>query len=210
MGGVRIGGTFFPAGRPGPPDPARPRAGASAPTIVIEGPSDRERASGRRHLGRVTVTTGDGASVVIRDDPGCVTVDARGGGSAAVIGGCPTPRPRPPAVRIVPPAPPPAPSPAPVPPGRPAPAPVPPPPPRPVVARGGDVTTPPVPAPDPTPTPVITPSSHIAPRAYHPSVSKSPEGGTSLVTFALLLTAPAVLSAALLRPRGGGGGGRRG
>ncbi|MBB5118794.1 hypothetical protein GO002_05760 [Streptomyces eurocidicus] len=156
----------------------------------------------------MTVTTGDGASVVLRDDPGCVTVDARAGGSAAVIGGCPAPRPRPPAVRIAPPTPPsPAPSPAPVPPGRPAP--VPPPPPRPLVARGGDVTTPPAPAPDPAPTPASTPSSHIAPRAYHQSVSKSPESGVSLVTFTLVLTAPAVLSAALLRPRGGGGG-RRG
>ncbi|ARZ66467.1 hypothetical protein SMD11_0801 [Streptomyces albireticuli] len=209
--GVRVGGTFFPAGRPRPAPPAhphgRPAAGASSPTVVIEGPPGRDRASGRRHLGSVTVTTGDGASVVIRDDPGCVTVDARAGGSAAVIGHCPAPRPRPPAVRIEPPAPrPPAPSPTPVPPERPAPPPAPAP--RPVIARGGDVPPPPAPAPEPTPTPVPTPSSHIAPRAYHQSVSKRPEGGVSLVTFTLLLTAPAVLSAALLRPRGGGG--RRG
>ncbi|PAU50843.1 hypothetical protein CK936_00395, partial [Streptomyces albireticuli] len=117
--GVRVGGTFFPAGKPRPDHPVhpahhpayplrpqgRPSAAASSPTVVIEGPSGRGRTSGRGHLGKVTVTTGDGASVVIQDEPGCVTVDARAGGGTAVIGHCPAPRPRPPGVRIAPPAP---------------------------------------------------------------------------------------------------------
>ncbi|MET7935464.1 hypothetical protein [Streptomyces sp. NPDC005322] len=49
-------------------------------------------------------------------------------------------------------------------------------------------------------------------RAYHPPTGQKPDTGTSLVTFTLLLTAPAVLAAAALRPRSrsAGRGGRRG
>ncbi|MEV5239593.1 hypothetical protein AB0K89_10850, partial [Streptomyces cinnamoneus] len=50
-----------------------------------------------------------------------------------------------------------------------------------------------------------SPASHIAPRAYHQSAAKPAQAGTSLVTLTLVLTAPAVLAAALLRPRSGGG-----
>ncbi|WP_260867904.1 hypothetical protein [Streptomyces sp. SAJ15] len=42
-------------------------------------------------------------------------------------------------------------------------------------------------------------------------MTKRPERRTSLVTFTLLLTVPAVLAAAILRPRSrAGSGGRRG
>ncbi|GHG48449.1 hypothetical protein GCM10018779_06680 [Streptomyces griseocarneus] len=46
------------------------------------------------------------------------------------------------------------------------------------------------------------------PRTYRQSVSEPIGHGTSVVTFTLVLTAPAVLAAALLRPRGGGRRGR--
>ncbi|MFI0776750.1 hypothetical protein [Streptomyces sp. NPDC021212] len=48
--------------------------------------------------------------------------------------------------------------------------------------------------------------------AYQKPARHAPDGGTSLVTFTLLLTAPAVLTAAALRPRSRSGsrGGRRG
>ncbi|MEV4440600.1 hypothetical protein AB0K09_16555, partial [Streptomyces sp. NPDC049577] len=59
------------------------------------------------------------------------------------------------------------------------------------------------------------PARPASPRrpAYRSSLkalSKPQAHGTSLVTFTLVLTAPAILAAALLRPRGGGRGGRRG
>ncbi|MGW1197181.1 hypothetical protein ACWD4B_15295 [Streptomyces sp. NPDC002536] len=37
------------------------------------------------------------------------------------------------------------------------------------------------------------------------SVNKPPASGISIVTFALLITAPAILAAVLLRPRSGSG-----
>ncbi|WP_368396588.1 hypothetical protein [Streptomyces sclerotialus] len=46
----------------------------------------------------------------------------------------------------------------------------------------------------------------MKPRSYAVS-SRPPEGGRSLVTNMLLLTAPAVLAAAALRPRSSSGSG---
>ncbi|MGW9638549.1 hypothetical protein ACWHAU_05235 [Streptomyces albidoflavus] len=114
----------------------------------------------------------------------------------------PTPTPKPPAPE--PPPPPPAPTPkteppkAVVPPVRPTPPPAPTPP-----------APPPKPGPTPTPEPSPTPSATRSPSvkpvvypAYRPPTRRTqPRHGPSLVSLTLLITAPAVLSVAALRPR---------
>ncbi|MEV0266116.1 hypothetical protein AB0I49_32910 [Streptomyces sp. NPDC050617] len=70
-------------------------------------------------------------------------------------------------------------------------------------------STSPAPPPSPTARPPAgsaepTPA-RLAQRAYHRSVHKRTAGGQSMVTFALLIMGPAVLAAAMLRPRSGGG-----
>ncbi|MER5653229.1 hypothetical protein ABT076_09460 [Streptomyces sp. NPDC002131] len=65
----------------------------------------------------------------------------------------------------------------------------------------------PVPPPRPTPKPEPTPSARPTPApvsypAYRPAPHKhQPRSGPSLVSFTLLITAPAVLAVAALRPR---------
>ncbi|MFI1252710.1 hypothetical protein ACH4U6_02720 [Streptomyces netropsis] len=176
-------------------------------SVVIHQGSRRTGVSGGRRARTVTAVSGDGlSSAVVRDGDGCLAVSAHTAGSSAVVRICGPRAPRPePAV---------VPRPAPVPPvAKPAPAPpapAPPPRPVPVLARGGDVPAPPPPAARPAPPPPPSPAprpkpARIAPRAYHRVIAKTPDGGPSMVTLMLLLTAPAVLAAALLRPRGGSG-----
>lgn len=148
------------------------------------------------------------ATVLVSAGPGCLTAFAGNGDSFASASMCAPPSPAPPAPPAPRPTPPPPPpprrEPAPEPPAPPRPAP---PTPRPVLHRAPQ--PPPAPAPPPPPAPAAAaappPESHIAPRAYHQGVTKPAAGGTSLVTLTLVLTAPAVLAAALLRPRSGGG-----
>ncbi|MEU1373777.1 hypothetical protein ABZ442_08945 [Streptomyces triculaminicus] len=66
------------------------------------------------------------------------------------------------------------------------------------------------PSPSPTPPRASSPPVRVRalPRTYRQSVSEPAVRGTSVVTFTLMLTAPAVLTAALLRPRGSGRRGR--
>lgn len=101
------------------------------------------------------------------------------------------------------------PAPGPVP-ARPAP---PPPPPSPLAARSAPAEPAAAPAsappqdPPPSPKPPAQPprqsARHVA--AYRQSVAAPPaQGGSSPVTLMLVLTAPAVLAAAVLRPRSGG------
>ncbi|MFF4158603.1 hypothetical protein [Streptomyces sp. NPDC001678] len=150
------------------------------------------------------------AETFVHAGPGCLIARAEGTLGVAFAALCPaTPAPPPP--------PPPSPSPTPAPPLLPKAAPAPPaaplaspepppgkepPPPAPAPpARPAPAPTPPPPAPAPTP--------HIA-RPYHQAVAKPAKNGASLVTLTLVITAPAVLAAALLRPRGSGGGGTGG
>ncbi|WP_229871730.1 hypothetical protein [Streptomyces longisporoflavus] len=144
--------------------------------------------------------------------------DAPGGDSVAVAGDgvvCsagPTHRPKPP------PPPPPPPPPAPAPPPRPeppAPEPPPPPPPPPPPARPAPAEptppAPPPPSPEPKPKPKPKPKPSVTPKpspkpVSYPSYRASPRnpppsGGPSLVSLTLLVTAPAVLAVAALRPR---------
>ncbi|GHG53679.1 hypothetical protein [Streptomyces griseocarneus] len=127
-------------------------------------------------------------------------------------------RPRPPVPVHRPPAPPVPPPPAPAPPPPPAVAPV-----RPAPAAVPAALRPAPAAAKPPPPPSAPPvvmaeavpparvrfAPHRLHRNYVKSAGKPPVRGTSLVTLTLVLTAPAVLAAALLRPRSGGGGGRR-
>lgn len=143
----------------------------------------------------------------IGDGPGGDAVAVAGDGVVCRAG--PTRRPKPPP----PPPPPQPPPPAPAPPPRPEPpAPEPPPPPPP---------TPPPPArptpPEPTPTPPAQPSpkpkptpsapAKVTPKpvsypSYRVTTRKAPpRSGPSLVSLTLLVTAPAVLAVAALRPR---------
>ncbi|MFE7122340.1 hypothetical protein ACFU99_43645, partial [Streptomyces sp. NPDC057654] len=140
---------------------------------------------------------GSSASATVRGPGGCVRAQVRPGSSWAVVGrSCHAPRPRPPkpGPRPEPPEPrPPEPGPAkPAPPRHPDPTPVPtqPTPPSPPSKS-------PAPPPSSTPTPRPSGSSakptpaHLAQRAYHRSVHKRTAGGQSMVTFALLIMAPA-------------------
>ncbi|MFD8565299.1 hypothetical protein [Streptomyces sp. NPDC059639] len=112
----------------------------------------------------------------------------------------PTPTPKPPPPKPAPPPPPPPPPPpAPAPkPSRAVPAPPPAPTPTPTPPPKKPTPTPtksPTPRPTPTPAPVHYP-------AYRPAVHRAPpQSGPSLVTLTLLITAPAVLAVAALRPR---------
>lgn len=134
--------------------------------------------------------------------------DASGGDAVAVAGDgvvCragPTPRPKPP------PPPPPPPPPAPAPPPRaepPAPEPPPPPPPPARQAPAEPTPPPPPPPPPPKPSPTVRPKPEPTPVSY-PSYRTAPRktpprSGPSLVSLTLLVTAPAVLAVAALRPR---------
>ncbi|MER5437374.1 hypothetical protein [Streptomyces sp. NPDC002790] len=102
----------------------------------------------------------------------------------------PAPKPPPPKP-APPPPPPPPPTPTPPPPPPPPPAPEPPPKPRPKPTPTPTHTKPPPPSPKPVHYPAYRPTAHRAP----------PRDGPSLVTLTLLITAPAVLAVAALRPR---------
>ncbi|MEV2252759.1 hypothetical protein AB0I94_19650 [Streptomyces sp. NPDC050147] len=142
----------------------------------------------------------------IGDTPGGDAVAVSGDGVVCRAG--PTRRPKPPPPPPPPPPTPPPPAPAPPPrPEPPAPEPPPPPPPPPPPARPAppEPTPPPPPRPSPkpspsapakaSPTPVSYPSYRVASRRT------PPRGGPSLVSLTLLITAPAVLAVAALRPR---------
>ncbi|MGW5868470.1 hypothetical protein ACWFRJ_40705 [Streptomyces sp. NPDC055239] len=152
----------------------------------------------------VTAPTDNCAYASIGDDPGGDSVAVAGDGVVCRAG--PTHRPKPP-------PPPPPPPPAPAPPPRPeprAPEPPPPPPPPPPArptpaAEPAPPPPPPPPSPKPKPTPVVRPKIAPAPVSY-PSYHAAPRnppprGGPSLVSLTLLITAPAVLAVAALRPR---------
>ncbi|GAA2489284.1 hypothetical protein GCM10010276_30190 [Streptomyces longisporus] len=130
---------------------------------------------------------------------------------------CPVPTPTPP-----PPPPPPPPRPAPPEPKPPPPAPAPPPkptpkptpkpplpsPPAPKPAAPRPPVTPPAappPAPGPKPSAKPAPRHFLAPVAYPryraPAPKRSPRGGPSPLTFVLLITVPALIAVAALRPR---------
>ncbi|MGG7571942.1 hypothetical protein [Streptomyces sirii] len=107
----------------------------------------------------------------------------------------PTPKPKPPPRQNSPrPAPPP-----PAPPPRPTPSP-PPPPPSPPRAR---------PTPPPAPKLLRVPAPSALPRSYA-RASRPPREGRSIVTTTLLVTAPAVLAGAALRPRSSSSSGSAG
>jgi periplasmic protein TonB len=105
----------------------------------------------------------------------------------------PTPTPKPPA----PGPPPPAPAPRPAPPrARPAPPPAPAPPPTPTPTPTPTRTPPPKPAPAPSAPPVVYPAYHHA-----KAPDRRTHSTTSPVIYVLLITAPAVVAVAALRPR---------
>ncbi|WP_186003024.1 hypothetical protein [Streptomyces sp. RLB3-5] len=93
----------------------------------------------------------------------------------------------------------------------PPPAPPPPPPPASPTPRPPAVAPPPRPAPKPTPTPTPSPTHKARPKpsatpvrypAYRaPTRKHSPRSGPSLVSLTLLVTVPALLAVAALRPR---------
>ncbi|MEV0277040.1 hypothetical protein AB0I22_11735 [Streptomyces sp. NPDC050610] len=180
--------------------------GVSVPGVSVPGPSGASVSGGGSSVS--ASSDGSSASATVRGPGGCIRAHAGAGSSWAVIGrSCRAAAPRPPK-RPVPPKPrppeprPPEPAPAqPAPPKHPAPSPVP--------TEPAPRPTPKAPAPPPSRSsaPAATPTpAHVAPRAYHRSVRKRPAGGQSMVTFALLIMAPAVLAAAMLRPRSGSGG----
>ncbi|MFE3082268.1 hypothetical protein ACFXGM_02145 [Streptomyces albidoflavus] len=120
----------------------------------------------------------------------------------------PTPTPKPPASEPPPPPPPPAPAPRPEPPKavEPPARPAPPAPPPPAPAPPAPPPKPrPTPTPESSPTPSATPSPSVKPvvyPAYRPPARRTqPRHGPSLVSLTLLITAPAVLAVAALRPR---------
>ncbi|MEV0318021.1 hypothetical protein ACIBKX_07140 [Streptomyces sp. NPDC050658] len=124
--------------------------------------------------------------------PGGDNVAVAGDGVVCRAG--PTRKPKPPPPPPQPPPPPPAPAPPPrVEPPPPQPPPPPPPPP------------PAEPAPKPKPTPSARPKASLSPvsyPSYRPAPRKTPpRSGPSLVSLTLLVTAPAVLAVAALRPR---------
>lgn len=119
---------------------------------------------------------------------------------------CPTPTPTP----TPPPAPSPPPAPKPPPPRpKPTPKPVPPPPPHPAAPRPAAPPPPPppapVPPPAPKPSPKPTPHPSAAPVSYPRYRAPAPHtprhDGPSPLTFVLLITAPAAIAVAALRPR---------
>ncbi|MFI1507056.1 hypothetical protein [Streptomyces sp. NPDC020597] len=133
---------------------------------------------------------------------------------------CPQPTPPPEPPQPQPPEPTPTPTPTPAPPRPPAPAPKPPPPaPRPPAPKPRPqppapprrVTPPPRPAPAPPPAPAPAPEPPPAPRPsaapvtyppYHATARQRPaRGGQSPVTYVLLVTVPALVAVAALRPR---------
>ncbi|MEU4211636.1 hypothetical protein AB0F13_16815 [Streptomyces sp. NPDC026206] len=160
----------------------------------------------RTHAG-----TADGpATAVASAGPGCLTAFAGDGDSFAAASLCSPPPPPSSAPVPPPPVPPPThtpprpPGPEPKAPGAAAPAsPRPTPPPAALRAPQLPLEAAPAPPPSLVPATVSPPTSHVMPRAYHQSVTKPAKGGASLVMLTLVLTAPAVLAAALLRPRSG-------
>ncbi|MEU1778805.1 MULTISPECIES: hypothetical protein [Streptomyces] len=150
------------------------------------------------------------AETFVHAGPDCLFARAEGALGVSFAALCPaTPAPPPP-------PPPPSPSPTPTPP---LPLPLkaaPAPPPTPLVTpeqQPGKEPPPPAPAPPARPAPAPppprapAPARHVVRRPYHQAVTKPAKNGASLVTLTLVITAPAVLAAALLRPRGSGGGG---
>ncbi|MGW1805351.1 hypothetical protein [Streptomyces sp. NPDC002078] len=119
---------------------------------------------------------------------------------------CPTPTPPPPTPTPSPPPPPPPPKPKPKPTPRPAPKPTPRPrpPARPAPAPPAPRPTPP-PALPPTPKPKPAPQPSVTPvryPAYHPHrTAHVAPGHTTPVTYVLLITVPAIVAVAALRPR---------
>ncbi|MFV8131197.1 hypothetical protein [Streptomyces syringium] len=186
--------------------------GGSSSVVIHQGRRHTGTPGGRRSRTVTAVSGDDLSSAVVHDGDGCLAVSAHVTGRSSVVRICGprAPRPKPPAVPRPVPAPPTV-KPVPAPPAPPAPAP--PPRPVPVPVRAHDLPAPPPPVVRTAPLPLSSPAprpkpARIAPRAYHRADARTPDGGPSMVTLMLLLTAPAVLAAALLRPRGGGSGRR--
>lgn len=187
---------------------------------VVHGPQRTRSALVIRVLALLTLTWiigGAPASAAVADSCAYASIGPDGTDAVAVAGGdlCtispPPPSPTPPPTPKPPPPPPPA------PPPKPRPKPPPPPPPASPTPRPPAVAPPPRPAPPParkpkptpTPTPSPTPKARPEPSAtpvsypaYHaPTRKHSPRSGPSLVSLTLLVTVPALLAVAALRPR---------
>lgn len=204
--------------------PAPACAGAIRLMIsVVHGPQRTRSALVIRVLALLTLTWiigGAPASAAVADSCAYASIGPDGTDAVAVAGGdlCtispPPPSPTPPPVPKPPPPPPPAPPPRPRP-KPPPPVPPPPPPPASPTPRPPAVAPPPrpapPPAPKPTPTPTPSPTHKARPKpsatpvsypAYRaPTRKHSPRSGPSLVSLTLLVTVPALLAVAALRPR---------
>ncbi|MET7781889.1 MULTISPECIES: hypothetical protein [Streptomyces] len=186
----------------------------------MHGPQRTRSALVIRVLALLTLTWiigGAPASAAVADSCAYASIGPDGTDAVAVAGGdlCtispPPPSPTPPPTPKPPPPPPPA------PPPKPRPKPPPPPPPAsptprpPAVAPPPRPAPPPAPKPKPTPTPTPSPTPKARPKpsatpvsypAYHaPTRKHSPRSGPSLVSLTLLVTVPALLAVAALRPR---------
>ncbi|MGP3770093.1 hypothetical protein ACTWJ8_04580 [Streptomyces sp. SDT5-1] len=149
-------------------------------------------------------------AVTPADNCAYASVDGGSSGDAVAVSGSgvicragpTTPPPKKPAPKPPPPEPAPPPPPPPPPP-KPTPTPTPTPPPPPPAPPAPE--PPPKPKPKPTPTHTKRPKPSPKPvdyPAYRPTVHRAPpRSGPSLVTLTLLITAPAVLAVAVLRPR---------
>lgn len=199
-------------------------AGAARLMIsVVHGPQRTRSALVIRVLALLTLTWiigGAPASAAVADSCAYASIGPDGTDAVAVAGdGLCTispPPPSPPPAPKPPPPPPPAPAPKPRP-KPPPPAPPPPPPPvsptprPPAVAPPPRPAPPPAPKPKPTPTPTPSPTHKARPEpsatpvsypAYRaPTRKHSPRSGPSLVSLTLLVTVPALLAVAALRPR---------
>lgn len=190
---------------------------------VVHGPQRTRSALVIRVLALLTLTWiigGAPASAAVADSCAYASIGPDGTDAVAVAGDglCtispPPPTPTPPPTPKPPPPPPPAPPPK-IRPKPPPPTPPPPPPPAsptprpPVVAPPPRPAPPPAPKPRPTPTPSPTPTARPKPSAtpvsypaYRaPTHKHSPRSGPSLVSLTLLVTVPALLAVAALRPR---------
>ncbi|MEU2434453.1 hypothetical protein ABZ611_34100 [Streptomyces sp. NPDC007861] len=134
---------------------------------------------------------------------GSLSAVAVAGTGSCSAGPSPAPEPSPPP-RPAPP-PPPEPPPPPPPPPRAEAEPAPPQPPPPAPPTPAPPLPAPAPPPPPAPAPTVRPAlgvpSPVALPSYRRPRREEPRGGPSLVSLTLLVTAPAVLAAAFLRPR---------
>lgn len=201
--------------------PSAPACGGAVRLMisVVHGPQRTRSALVIRVLALLTLTWiigGAPVSAAVADSCAYASIGPDGTDAVAVAGGdlCtispPPPSPPPPPIPKPPPPPPPAPPPKPRP-KPPPPAPPPPPPPASPTPRPPAVAPPPRPAPKPTPTPTPSPTHKARPKpsatpvrypAYRaPTRKHSPRSGPSLVSLTLLVTVPALLAVAALRPR---------